>query len=113
MICLTVRLKPMASMLVIIKVKADILAITVMISDIQFSVLTALALNQESGTGADSLPAPGTFLIHSTNSISPGRQVLSIQACSGPYMRRMMNQLLPGMVSSQLSSLPSGALGPK
>ena len=42
-----------------------------------------------------------------TNSISLGRQVLLIQGSSGPYIRRMVNQLFPGMVSSQLLSLLS------
>jgi hypothetical protein len=38
---------------------------------------------------------------------------LSIHASSGPYMRRMVNQLLPGTVCNQLASLPAGAVGPK
>ena len=41
---------------------------------------------------------------HPSSSSSLGRQVLSIQACSGPYMRRATNQLLPEMVWSQLCS---------
>jgi len=45
--------------------------------------------------------APST---HFTRSISPGRQVLSIHACSGPYILKATNQPLPGMVSSQLFS---------
>jgi hypothetical protein len=48
-----------------------------------------------------------------TSSMSLGRQVLLIHGSSGPYIRRMGNQLLPGMVSSQLSSSPSGGLGAK
>jgi len=47
------------------------------------------------------------------SSISPGRQVFSIHGSSGPYMRRMQNQLLSGRVASQLPSLLSGAFGPK
>ncbi len=59
-------------------------------------------------------PSPTSFrLIQLTCSISLGRQFLSSQGLSGPYMRRMQNQLLPGMVWSQLSSLPAGAFGPK
>jgi len=45
--------------------------------------------------------------------ISLGRQVLSIQACSGPYIRRATNQLLSGLVWSQLCSRPSGGSGEK
>jgi hypothetical protein len=48
-----------------------------------------------------------------TSSMSLGRQVLLIHGSSGPYIRRMGNQLLPGTVSSQLSSSPSGGLGAK
>jgi len=48
-----------------------------------------------------------------TCSISLGRQLLSIHGCSGPYMRRMVNQLLPGTVCSQLPSCPLGACGAK
>ncbi len=44
------------------------------------------------------LPGWARAASYSTNSISLGRQVLSSQGSSGPYMRRMMNQLLPGMV---------------
>jgi len=39
-----------------------------------------------------------------TNSISPGRQVFSIQGFNGEYMRRITNQLLPETVSIQLFS---------
>ena len=38
-----------------------------------------------------------------TNSISLGRQVLSIHGSSGPYMRKMVNQLLPGTVCNQFT----------
>src|ERR1700733_4471845 len=51
--------------------------------------------------------------IHFANSISLGRQVLFSHGSNGPYMRRITNQLLPGMVCSQLSSLPVGAFGEK
>jgi len=54
-----------------------------------------------------------SFAIHFTSSISLGRQVLSIQGCSGPYTRSMANQLLPGTVANQLPSLPCGAFGAK
>ncbi len=37
----------------------------------------------------------------------------SIQGSSGPYMRRAMNQLLPGTVSSRLFYYTSGASGAK
>ena len=47
-----------------------------------------------------------------TISISPGSQVLSSQGFNGPHIRRIVNQLFPGMVSSQFFSLPFGALGP-
>ena len=47
------------------------------------------------------------------NSISPGRQVLLNHGSSGPYRRRIMNQPLPGIVCTQLFSMPAGALGPK
>ncbi len=57
--------------------------------------------------------AHSSFAVHFTSSISLGRQVLSIQGCSGPYMRSMANQLLPGTVANQLPSLPCGALGAK
>ena len=50
---------------------------------------------------------------YSTNSISPGRQVFSIQGSSGPYRRRMTNQPLPGIVFSQFFSKPFGGLGAK
>jgi len=46
-------------------------------------------------------------------SISPGRQVLSNQGCSGPYSRNNVFQPLPGLVCNQLASLPAGAFGPK
>lgn len=48
-----------------------------------------------------------------TNSISPGRQVLSNQGCNGPYRRSSVFQPLPGIVCTQLLSLPTGARGPK
>ena len=48
-----------------------------------------------------------------TSSISPGRQVLSNHDSNGPYRRRSMNQPLPGIVCTQLFSIPAGALGPK
>ena len=38
------------------------------------------------------------FSCYFTSSSSLGRQVLSNQGSSGPYIRRRMNQLLPGMV---------------
>jgi hypothetical protein len=55
----------------------------------------------------------GFVLFHTyfTNSISPGRQVLSNHGCSGPYRGSSTKKLLPGMVSTQLLSLPLGAVG--
>ena len=50
---------------------------------------------------------------HFTSSISLGRQVLFNHGSSGPYMRRITNQLLPGTVCSQLFSLPAGGFGAK
>ena len=50
---------------------------------------------------------------YSTNSISPGRQVWSIQGCRGPYTLQATNQALPGMDCSQLFSIPLGASGLK
>jgi len=44
--------------------------------------------------------------------IFPGRQVCSNQGSRGPYRRRMGNQLLPGMVCSQLASACAGGPGP-
>ena len=55
-------------------------------------------------------PMPTIYL---TSVISLGRQVLLIQGSSGPYMRRIANQLLPGIVCNQLPSWPCGALGEK
>ena len=46
-------------------------------------------------------------------SISPGRQVRLNHGSSGPYRRRIMNQVWPGTVYTQFDSLPAGALGPK
>ena len=48
-----------------------------------------------------------------TSSMSSRRQVWSIQACRGPYRRKAMNQLLPGIVWSQFFSWPAGASGAK
>ena len=45
--------------------------------------------------------------------MSSGRQVLLNQGSSGPYRRRIVNQALPGIVCTQLVSLPAGAFGPK
>jgi hypothetical protein len=53
-------------------------------------------------------PSFHVFSLYSTNSISPGRQVCSIQGSSGPYIRKTAIQLLPGMVCSQLFFLPLG-----
>ena len=50
---------------------------------------------------------------HRTSTMSSGRQVWSIQGCSGPYMRRASHQLFPGIVCSQFPSFPSGGLGAK
>ncbi len=47
------------------------------------------------------------------NPISLGRQVWLIHGSSGPYIRRIVNQLLPGIVWSQLPSLPPGGFGAK
>ena len=48
-----------------------------------------------------------------TNSNSLGRQVLLSHGSSGPSIRRMMNQLLPGIVWIQFACLPVDALGEK
>ena len=58
-------------------------------------------------------PLAGVPPLQGCNSISPGRQVLLNQGSSGPYRRRIMNQPLPGIVCTQLCSMPAGALGPK
>lgn len=44
---------------------------------------------------------------------SLGRQDWSIQAFSGLYIRRMVNQLVPGIVCIQLLSYSGGGLGVK
>src|SRR5210317_1498314 len=54
-----------------------------------------------------------SILNYFTNSISPGRQVFSIQGSSGPYIRNATNQPLPGTVASQLFSKPLGGSGEK
>jgi hypothetical protein len=46
-------------------------------------------------------------------SISPGCQVLLNQGSSGPYSRKRVFQPFPGIVCTQLVSLPAGAFGPK
>jgi len=53
------------------------------------------------------------LLVYFINSISLGRQVCLIHGSSGPYIRRIVNQLLPGTVASQLPSLPAGGFGAK
>ena len=62
---------------------------------------------------ASILPAIGCQRTWFTSSISLGRQVLSNHGSSGPYRRKRVFQPLPGMVCTQLFSLPAGALGPK
>ncbi|KQU96014.1 hypothetical protein ASD00_19875 [Ensifer sp. Root31] len=42
-----------------------------------------------------------------------GRQELLNHGSSGPYRPRIMNQPLPGIVCTQLFSIPAGAFGPK
>jgi len=46
-----------------------------------------------------------------TRSKSPGFHDLSNHGSSGPYRRSRADQLLPGMVCTQLPSLPAGAAG--
>jgi hypothetical protein len=64
-----------------------------------------------SGGGTPS--AATDSLLYSTNSNSPGRQVLSNQDSPGPYKRRSTVQPFPSTVCIQFRSFPFGALGPK
>jgi hypothetical protein len=53
-------------------------------------------------------PLPSGYI----GSISPGRQVLLNHGSSGPYSRKRVFQPLPGIVCTQLASLPAGTFGP-
>ncbi len=78
----------------------------------QYAAFRKLQVYQAAAlAGGTSTSTPGRPYL--TSSISPGRQVLSNQGSSGPYSRRIMNQPFPGIVCTQLFSLPAGALGPK
>ena len=54
-----------------------------------------------------------SFAAYLIFSKSPGIQVRSKKACSGPNSRIIANQPFPGTVLTQFPSTPSGASGPK